>query len=203
MEDAAAFANAHPKVRLNISFNDQMHDLLTEGFDLAIRITMSALADSSMRASKLLEIRGVVCASPTYLANYRKPKSPADLLEHQWVVGARSQLDFHSDSGEVESIKVEPRIRIDNSHAALGFVLQHIGLAVLPDRMADEGLRAGTLVEVLPQWQLRVASVYAIWPPHAGRTSLSSRFVDFLRSELPRHLAEREARGVALLENSD
>ncbi len=189
MEDAAAFANAHPKVRLNISFNDQVRDLMAEGFDLGLRINVGPLPDSSMRASKLLEIQGMVCASPRYLADRRKPKVPSDLLDHPWVIGVRNNLHFHSAAGAEESIKVQSRIKIDSAHAARGFALQHIGLTVLPEALVDDDFAQNRLVEVLPTWRLAPASVYALWPPNAGHTSLSFRFVDFLRGQIALHTA--------------
>lgn len=190
MEDAAAFANAHPKVRLNISFNDQVRDLLAEGFDLGLRISVGPLPDSSMRASKMVDIVGVVCATPQYMADRRKPQKPADLQDHSWVIGARNHLHFRSAEGAEESLKVESRIRIDSTHAARGFALQHIGLTVLPEALIQDDFAEGRLVEVLPDWQLRPAAVYAVWPPNAGHTSLSFRFVEFLRVQIARHRAE-------------
>lgn len=192
MEDAAAFANAHPKVRLNISFSDQVQDLLEEGFDLGIRIALDGLADSSMRVSKLLDIEAMVVASPRYLVDRRKPKSPDDLRDMSWVLGQRSSVQFISAGGDVVDMKVPPRIQIDSAHAARGFALQHIGLTLLPTDLVKEDLAEGRLVQVLPEWRIQPAVCYAVWPPNAGRMSLSYRFVEFLRLQISRHLADGE-----------
>lgn len=188
MEDAAAFASAHPKVRLNISFSDQVQDLMDEGFDLAIRIALNALPESSMRASKLVEIEGVLVASPRFMAERRKPTHPKDLEEMSWVLGNRTSVPFVDGNGQVVTLKLQPRIEIDSVHAARGFALEHLGLALLPTNLAREDIAEGRLVEVLPDWKIPTATAYAVWPPNAGRMSLSFRFVEFLRSQIQKHI---------------
>lgn len=192
MEDAAAFANAHPKVQLNISFDDQLRDLMTEGFDLAIRISVGDMADSSMRARRLLTVDAVVVGSPRYLADWPRPKKLTDLAKHKWVLGSRNSFDFVDSNGRQQTLKVEPRIHIDSAHAAHGFALQHIGLAVLPSHLVEDDIASGRLERVLPDWKLASAAFYAIWPPNAGRTSLSFRFVDFLSEQIAIRVANGE-----------
>lgn len=192
MEDAAAFANAHPKVRLNISFSDQVQDLMEEGFDLAIRIALDGLPESSMRVSKLLDIEGILVASPRFMADRRKPKHPKDLKDMSWVMGNRSSVQFVAHDGQVAMLKLQPRIQIDSAHAAKGFALEHLGLALLPANLVDEDIANGSLVEVLPDWKIPPATAYAVWPPNAGRMSLSFRFVEFLRSQIQKHIADGE-----------
>ena len=190
MEDAAAFANAHPKVRLNISFSDQVQDLMDEGFDLAIRIALDGLPESSMRVSKLLDIDGILVASPRFMADRRKPTHPKDLEEMSWVMGNRSSIQFVAGDGQVATLKLQPRIQIDSAHAAKGFALEHLGLALLPANLVDEDITNGSLVEVLPDWKIPPATAYAVWPPNAGRMSLSFRFVEFLRAQIQQHIAD-------------
>jgi len=79
-----AFLRAHPGVRLSISLTDHVLDLVSSGFDLAIRI--GALADSTLVARKLADNQRLLCASPDYLAQHGWPQTPQDLAHHQCLI---------------------------------------------------------------------------------------------------------------------
>ena len=77
----AAFLCAHPQVDVQMVLEDRFVELVAEGYDVAVRI--GALADSSLRARKLAETRGVMVASPGYLAEAGVPRSIDDLGAHR------------------------------------------------------------------------------------------------------------------------
>src|SRR5271169_4076264 len=77
------FLSAHPEVDIELDLNDRRVDLVSEGFDLAVRI--GSLPDSSIIARTLAPCRHVVCASPAYLASHGTPRMPADLASQVHV----------------------------------------------------------------------------------------------------------------------
>jgi DNA-binding transcriptional LysR family regulator len=79
----AEFLAAFPEVDVQLGLQDRAVNLLEEHVDVALRI--GALADSSLIAVRIGEIRRVVCASPTYLKSRGSPKSPADLSKHDCI----------------------------------------------------------------------------------------------------------------------
>lgn len=191
MEDAAAFANANPKVDLDISFRDGGRDLMEEGFDLGIQLQAGPQPDSSMRSSRLVDVEGVICATPRYLSERKKPRKPEDLEAMPWVSGRIKTVELHNKAGEAVTVKMTPRIKIDNTHAAHAFALQHIGMALLPHHFVESDLASGTLIRVLPNWEVELYGAYALWPPNASRASLSTRFVEFLRVQIAQHEAQQ------------
>jgi DNA-binding transcriptional LysR family regulator len=81
------FLRAHPGVNLSIDLTDHVLDLVSSGYDLAIRI--GALEDSTLVARKLADNQRLLCASPAYLREHGYPESPADLVRHQCLVWGR------------------------------------------------------------------------------------------------------------------
>ncbi len=78
-----AFSRLYPQVELDLDFSDRLVNLIDEGVDVAIR--SGELADSRLIARKLGGFRFVLCASPTYLAEYGVPGSPAELAAHKCI----------------------------------------------------------------------------------------------------------------------
>jgi DNA-binding transcriptional LysR family regulator len=79
-----AFLESHPKVDIDLDMSDGYVDLISQGFDLAIRI--GELPDSSLKARRLADLRRVVFAAPDYFAKHGRPKVPGDLAGHQCLV---------------------------------------------------------------------------------------------------------------------
>ncbi|MBT6118686.1 MAG: LysR family transcriptional regulator, partial [Rhodospirillaceae bacterium] len=74
------FLERYPELRVDMTLNDRVVDLVDEGFDVAIRI--GALADSSLIARRLAESRMVAVAAPGYLQRHGAPDRPEDLERH-------------------------------------------------------------------------------------------------------------------------
>ena len=78
------FTSRYPKIGVHLSLTDRYIDLIDEKIDVAIRV--GRLADSSLIARKIGEMRRVIVASPAYIARRGKPKTPADLLNHDCLL---------------------------------------------------------------------------------------------------------------------
>ena len=82
-----------PAILLKVSFSDGQADLISEGIDLAVRI--GAIDDTAhLIARRLGAQQLVICAAPDYLAERGTPLNPADLAEHDCIVGW--QLSRHA-----------------------------------------------------------------------------------------------------------
>src|SRR3954454_15056500 len=88
----AEFAADHPKVELDISFDDRNVDLIAGGYDLAVRI--GSLKDSALIARRIAPVRAVVLASPSYLADRGRPERPGDLANHDLLLYANETWRF-------------------------------------------------------------------------------------------------------------
>ena len=81
----ASYLEKHPQVRVALTMNDRIIDLVEEGVDVAVRITWR-LAGAGLVARKLGSDRTVLCASPAYLARKGTPASPEELVHHDCLL---------------------------------------------------------------------------------------------------------------------
>ena len=187
------FLRLHPQVRIELDMADRLRSLATEGFDLAIRHTERA-PDTHV-AWALCDTASVLVATRAYLRRAGIPKTPADLQQHNCLHYPRSQetpvWSFSpgkaSKSKETLNIPVRGALSANNSEALREAALTGAGIALLPDFSAQESLRKGQLVQVLPDWQVDGGfgrHIFAIRPytPHVPRAV--SALVAHLRSGL-------------------
>ena len=80
-----AFLEAYPDLRLTLSMDDRVVDMVEGGFDVSLRIR-AAMPDSALVAKKIGTIRQRIFASPAYLARAGTPHSPQEIAQHR-VVG--------------------------------------------------------------------------------------------------------------------
>lgn len=164
-EALAAFAAAHPRIELDVEFGDRHVDLLREGFDLGLRATTDP-KDSNYTAQRIAEFALHVCASPGYLAQRGHPASPAALGTHTCFsyayasAGTRWPLHFDGQT----HVSVTPAMRANSTPFLKRLLLADLGIAVLPDFVAQPELGAGALVELFPQIERPPLRLYAVYP---------------------------------------
>lgn len=156
-----AFLRAHPQVRIELDLSDRLVPLAQEGFDLAIRHA-PAPPDTHV-AWALCATRSLLVASPAYLRRRGTPRVPADLAQHDCLPYLRTgetpvwQWLPHAtewpDPAEKLSVAVTGPFSANNSEALREAALASLGIALLPDFSAQQALRSGKLVVVLPDWQ--------------------------------------------------
>ncbi|MET3515806.1 DNA-binding transcriptional LysR family regulator [Pseudacidovorax sp. 1753] len=185
----ADFLRAHPEVRIELELSDRLSALAMEGFDLAIR--HSAAPPDTHVAWPLCQTRSLLVASRAYLRQRGEPGEPADLGGHDCLYYPRQdQPAWHflprpaAAGTERITVPVAGPFAANNSEALRDAAAAGLGIALLPDFSAQEGLRSGRLVEVLPAWQPVGAfaeQLFAIRPyaPHVPRAVAA--FVAWLR----------------------
>ena len=100
---------AHPQLSLELVARDTLGDLVSEGFDVAVRF--GEPEPSGLIARKLLDTRILTCAAPAYLARCGRPRHPRDLERHECllfrdpVTGRPFAWEFHR-AGKVSKVKV-------------------------------------------------------------------------------------------------
>jgi len=182
----AAFSALHPALHVDLRTGDRVSDLVGEGIDLAIRLGW--LRDSSLRATKLGEFEQYVVASPAYLKRAGRPKQPADLATHDWValtlMPTPFTWKFTARSGETQTAHVKSRIRVDSPGALRAMLRHDAGISVLDQYSAEEGMKAGYLVRLLPEWSLLRGGIHAVYPPGRHVAPKLRRFIAFYRDWL-------------------
>jgi DNA-binding transcriptional LysR family regulator len=179
------FLAAHPKLELEITLSDRFVDLVDEGFDIAIRI--ARLADSSLVSRRLSSTRMVLCASPRYLKEHGTPRHPSELAGHTVLaynlLAAGDTWEFQGPGGTA-SVKVHARMRTNSGDTCRLVALAHRGIVLQPSFMVDEDLRAGSLVELMPQFQSYELGVYAVYPSRKHLLPKVRLLIDYLATAL-------------------
>jgi DNA-binding transcriptional LysR family regulator len=180
------FMREHPRVELDLCFEDHTTDLVGGGFDLGIRIR-TALPDSTLVARRLALVRRVVVASPAYLAARGTPARPDELGDHDVLLysnaSAAEQWRFRVGD-RWEQARVGGRFRANNGDMMRAAVTAGLGLAILPTFIASDGLTTGELVTVLDDYPIEEGAVFAVMPPGRAATARVRALVDTLAKRL-------------------
>lgn len=160
------FMRTHPKLLVDLSFDDRYVNLVEHGVDLAIR--MGRLADSTLGATTLGVSPWVAVAAPAYLEVHGAPSVPADLAAHDALVYSTAQGDaiwrFSGPGNPSMCISVNGRLRSNNLSVLLRAARDGLGVAVLPSYVASDGLRSGELEAILGDWTLPDQKIHAVYP---------------------------------------
>jgi len=173
------FAMLHPLVTISLHSSDMPVDLIREGFDLAIRL--GALADSTLKSRRLGDFGLALVAAPDYLATRAPVQSIDDLAECDFVAISivPNGMTLQNDK---EAIAFEPqnfRLEVDTISSAKSAVLAGLGVRQLPTVEVEDDIAQGRLVRVLPDWQVPVMGIYAVWPDSGPQKALTRRVLDF------------------------
>ena len=177
------FLAMNPNVKVSVDLNDRVVDLVTAGFDLAIRI--GALADSSMVARQLAPNRRVLVASPAYLKRRGVPRTPADLANHDCLVitgahGRQDEWTLGDGAGGQTTVRVHGRIESNFGELLRDAAVAGMGIALHATWHVAEDLRAGRLKMVLPRYPLATTGVWAVMPQRHLVPARVRAFVEFL-----------------------
>lgn len=176
-----AFSALYPEVRLELTSNERIVDLLEKKVDIAIRI--GALQDSTMHARALGSSRIRVVTSPAYLAERGEPRSVEALREHR-LIGFTAPQHLNRwplPDGERESLKIAPGIVASSGETIRRLAIDGWGIACLADFMIAADVREGRLVPVLEKVLLDhrqpINAVYYQSASLAGRVQCFLEFI--------------------------
>jgi DNA-binding transcriptional LysR family regulator len=173
----ALFAAEHPKVELDIAFDDRIVDLVGGGFDLAVRLGI--LRDSSLIARRIAPSRGVVLASPAYLERNGRPERPRDLAGHDLLLYGNETWRFRLPGGGWETVRGRARLRADNGEMLRAAAEAGLGICRLPSFIAAPAIEQATVEVLLRDYPMEDAALYAVMPSRAT-TARVRALVDFL-----------------------
>jgi DNA-binding transcriptional LysR family regulator len=165
-EVIVAFLERYPLVNLDFTLTNQQSNLVGEGFDVALRAA-ARLSDSSLVARKLGDLELRLYASPKYAKKYGMPSSPEELHQHKCVVFRAADLvrvwSLKGAPGDA-NLQIRGRIGGDDFSFIRAIVAAGGGIGILPhiNSAADEA--SGRLVRVLPEYHLRGATLYLLYP---------------------------------------
>ena len=186
-----AFLDANPAVRARFLLLDRVANLFEEGIDVAVRL--AHLPDSTMVATRLGEVRRVLCASPVYIERHRMPKTPSALREHACIMerdGAEAELwRFASAPGKpLLPISIQPRLVVNSAAVAVDSAAAGHGITRVMSYQAAAAVMAGKLVILLAQHEPPPIPVHLLLPSARSKTAKQQAFVAFAAPRLRQYL---------------
>jgi DNA-binding transcriptional LysR family regulator len=181
----AQFRAMYPDIRLELSSNDQIADLIEHRTDIAIRI--GALSDSTLHARALSSSPLYVLASPDYLDQYGVPGVPEDLTQHsllgftQYEQGNNWPLRHQTGN----SLQITPALSASSGETLRQLALAGQGIVCLADFMTRDDIMAGRLVRVLESHYTGYRQqIHAVYYRNTQLSQRISCFLEFLQQKL-------------------
>jgi DNA-binding transcriptional LysR family regulator len=183
----ARFMAECPKVEVLLESTNRRVDVIREAIDLAIRVRFPPLQDSDLVIRKLAESPQLLVASPSMLTDFSRPLVPADLAglpslawdpakqEHEW------RLD--GPDGAIATIRHRPRFVTEDMVALRLAAMRGVGVCQFPTFVIEGDVKAGRLIDVLPEWRPKAGIVHAAFPSRRGLLPSVRALLDFLAAE--------------------
>ncbi|MBA8903913.1 LysR family transcriptional regulator [Phyllobacterium sp. P30BS-XVII] len=185
----AELARRHTALQIQACYTDRFVDLLSEGFDCAIRV--GTLPDSSLVARRVGTISAKYVASPGYIERHGAPETPEEFITHQAVMQGNETWPV-MDGDTPIAMKVQGRFKADNGVALVSAALAGIGIAGLPEDLISEHLASGALVPVMARFPAPELGIFVVRPPgqHPARKMrvLTEMLIECFRN--PSHVAD-------------
>ena len=196
IDTIAKYRETHPSVMFDLTLTNRLPDLLEEGYDMSIVLARD-LPDSGFVAQRLGITYSILCASPAYLKKRGIPDSPGSLGAHDClrIVNTVMPVEHWAFEGPegVESINVPlSPFHINTADGMTVAITNGMGIGIQPIASAVNGLRAGTLVRVLPEYRLEELNLFAIYPSRKFVDAKTKTCVEFLKHHIPGMLASDE-----------
>ena len=184
----SAYLTRYPEVAGELRLEDRMVSLVEDGVDLAVRI--GQLADSSLVARHVGEMRRIVVASPGYLKKRGEPKTPADTATHDTIqFGATAGMaDWRFIEGGSEiRVAIAPRLSTNGADAAVQYAEQGGGLTRVLAYQAADALKHGRVKLVLAKFELPALPIQIVYPTSRLLSAKVRTFIDLVAETVDWH----------------
>lgn len=183
------FAKRFADVEVQLTLTDRPLVLADQSIDVGIRF--GRVPDSRMIARRIAMNRRLVSAAPSYLARAGTPRIPRDLLRHECIRlrqndASHSLWEFSRGNREYP-VKVGGRLVSNDGEVTLRWALEGHGVLVRAEWDIAKHLRSGRLVQLLEDYPLPEADIYAVYPQRHHLSAKVIAFIDFVTERFARH----------------
>ncbi len=175
------FTDLYPEIQVSLVVDDSELDLSMREADVAIRMSPPRQPDLVQR--HLMTVRYYVYAAPEYLKRFGTPQKPEDLDKHRLIVYGQDarppvrNVNWLWEAGAHPGHERRPIFMVNNVNAILRAVESGLGVAALPDFMAEE---TANLIRVLPEVSGPEVEAYFVYPEELRSSKRIAVFRDFL-----------------------
>jgi DNA-binding transcriptional LysR family regulator len=184
----AEFLRRHPKISIEWLLHERATDFISQGIDCAIQV--GEVSDPSLVVIKLAEVQRVLAVAPSLLKQYPKIKHPRDLVDMPWLVIPqfyRREVTLRNiKTGEVAEIDIQPRVSSDSLYALSNAAVEGLGVCIASTWLVQDQLDAGSLVQLLPDWEAAPLPVSVLYPYARFYPARLRLFIDTMREAMPK-----------------
>ena len=182
----SSFLVRYPKVRLQIVATDRAVDLIEERVDLALRVRADLTSDAALTMRTLGQSTRIVVASPRLASRVQGVEHLADLP----ILATNDSSDelewrLETEAGRRRVLHVQPRLGCEDMALVRQAAVDGLGVAILPDHVCREALKAGQLVRVLPAWRGMQGIVHLVFTTRRGLPPAVRALIDHLAAGFP------------------
>ncbi len=180
------FVRRYPEMEIQLHLSDRPLNLVAHGLDLGIRF--GEPPDARILARPIARNRRVLCATPTYLEQRGRPRTPRELQQHACIVIRENDTAYNTwtlvNGEQQENIKVRGPLSANHGEIAVDWALDHHGILLRSEWDIAPYLASGQLEQVLPEWAGIPADIYAVYPQRLHLAARLKAFVAFLQERL-------------------
>jgi DNA-binding transcriptional LysR family regulator len=192
----ARFLEQYKDIRLEISSEPSLQDIVAEGFDASIRVGQRVERDMvAVRVSG--DLRAIVVASPDYLAKHGTPERPQDLREHNCIrfrfPRGLFSWTFEKKGKRIE-VAVEGSVVTNDPYLGVRLAADGGGVFYMMDAYAQPLLDQGRLVSLLDDWAPPPDAFYLYYPSRRQNPAALQVLIEFLKANLRESDARNERR---------
>ncbi|QRM57621.1 LysR family transcriptional regulator [Sinorhizobium sp. BG8] len=173
-----------PGMSVSLSLTDRFIDIVSEDFDLAIRVSEPP-RDKSTIWRKICRVRRILVASPGYLATFGTPRTPEDLDGHTCLAydeEAISETWELTSAGRTRKARAGKLLAANNGEIIARLAENGEGIALLPHFIVEDALAAGRLEQILPDWKPPELWLTLYYPPYDRLPMRLTKFSDFFEN---------------------
>ena len=179
----AEFAGLYPGITFDFDLTPRRVDLVSEPFDVAIR--MGESESSQLIARTLASLTPHLYASPGYLERSGEPNKPADLSRHECLGILKADSWTLQDGKRTATVSVGGRFMLNSVGMIRRLATLDMGIVLMPEEVVADDLASGKLRRIMPAWHGAPMPVYAITETRL-LPAKTQRFIEFLKERLER-----------------
>ncbi|TRW96553.1 LysR family transcriptional regulator [Paracoccus sp. M683] len=176
---------AYPDIQVEFSIDNGFRNIVEEGFDAGVRLGESVEKDMiALRIGP--DWRLVAVASPDYFAAHGLPLHPRDLPRHNCITlrqntrGGIYAWEFEKDGQELV-VRVQGQLTFNNTYAMIDAARAGLGIAFVPNSMADALIASGDLILALDDWSPFFDGYFLYYPSRRQNRPAFRVIIDALR----------------------
>ena len=176
------FLSQYPDMSVNLELDNRYIELISEGYDAAIRV--GEMEDSTLRARKIADSTLRMVASPKYLEVHGRPHRIDDLSAHKLLHYSNQSNNavwkMTSLSGEKRHVRTTGSFTVNDGQSLLNAAINGLGIAYLPSFLYHAAMDTGLVEDVMPELPKESQGIYVVYPPGKFTQPKVRAFIDFL-----------------------